>query len=156
MWPNMSTSALYFVGHHNIKHQDKRLNFSSYKLFFRWTFHLYDLNGDGVITRDEMEDVTASVDSNFHLGISCWWKIYLQRLQIQQLSLWHLDVWSVECGWWHFVILLQFRLTLIAHLQISWKWVTCFTDLRVDGGDNRGGTQPSWTNNYYKQGGRCL
>ena len=31
-----------------------------------------------------------------------------------------------------------------------------FPDLRVDGGDNRGGTQPSWTNNYYKQGGRCL
>ena len=34
--------------------------------------------------------------------------------------------------------------------------MTCFPDLRVDGGDNRGGTQPSWTNNYYKQGGRCL
>ena len=47
------------------------LNFLIYKLFFRWTFHLYDLNGDGVITRDEMEDVTASVDSSFHLGISC-------------------------------------------------------------------------------------
>ena len=27
----------------------------------RWTFNLYDLNGDGVITRDEMENVTASV-----------------------------------------------------------------------------------------------
>jgi len=27
----------------------------------RWTFNLYDLNGDGVITRDEMEDIIASV-----------------------------------------------------------------------------------------------
>jgi Ca2+-binding EF-hand superfamily protein len=27
----------------------------------RWTFNMYDLNGDGVITRDEMEDVVASV-----------------------------------------------------------------------------------------------
>ena len=29
----------------------------------RWTFNMYDLNGDGVITRDEMEDVVASVSS---------------------------------------------------------------------------------------------
>lgn len=27
----------------------------------RWTFNLYDLNGDGVITKDEMEDIVASV-----------------------------------------------------------------------------------------------
>lgn len=27
----------------------------------RWTFNLYDLNGDGVITKEEMENVTASV-----------------------------------------------------------------------------------------------
>jgi len=27
----------------------------------RWTFNLYDLNGDGVITKDEMEDIIASV-----------------------------------------------------------------------------------------------
>ncbi|XP_023343602.1 Kv channel-interacting protein 1 [Eurytemora carolleeae] len=27
----------------------------------RWTFDLYDLNGDGVITKDEMEDIIASV-----------------------------------------------------------------------------------------------
>ena len=25
---------------------------------------MYDLNGDGVITKDEMEDVTASVDNH--------------------------------------------------------------------------------------------
>ena len=28
-----------------------------------WTFHLYDLDGDGVITREEMEDVAMSVSS---------------------------------------------------------------------------------------------
>ena len=32
---------------------------------FRWTFNLYDLNGDGVITKDEMEDIVASV-SNYN------------------------------------------------------------------------------------------
>lgn len=26
-----------------------------------WTFHLYDLDGDGVISREEMEDVVISV-----------------------------------------------------------------------------------------------
>ena len=26
-----------------------------------WTFHLYDLDGDGVISREEMEDVAMSV-----------------------------------------------------------------------------------------------
>ena len=26
-----------------------------------WTFHLYDLDGDGLITREEMEDVAMSV-----------------------------------------------------------------------------------------------
>ena len=30
-------------------------------LLLRWTFNLYDLNGDGVITKDELENVTASV-----------------------------------------------------------------------------------------------
>ncbi len=30
----------------------------------RWTFNMYDLNGDGVITRDEMEDVVASVSQS--------------------------------------------------------------------------------------------
>ena len=29
-----------------------------------WTFHLYDLDGDGVITREEMEDVALSVSTN--------------------------------------------------------------------------------------------
>ena len=33
----------------------------------RWTFNMYDLNGDGVITRDEMEDVVASVSSSLIL-----------------------------------------------------------------------------------------
>ena len=28
-----------------------------------WTFHLYDLDGDGVITREEMEDVAMSVST---------------------------------------------------------------------------------------------
>ena len=37
---------------------------------FRWTFHLYDLNGDGVITKDEMEDVTASVELTFEFSPS--------------------------------------------------------------------------------------
>ena len=37
---------------------------------FRWTFHLYDLNGDGVITKDEMEDVTASVKLTFEFSPS--------------------------------------------------------------------------------------
>ena len=27
----------------------------------KWTFHLYDLDGDGVISREEMEDVAVSV-----------------------------------------------------------------------------------------------
>jgi Ca2+-binding EF-hand superfamily protein len=31
----------------------------------RWTFNMYDLNGDGVITRDEMEDVVASASYFF-------------------------------------------------------------------------------------------
>ena len=26
-----------------------------------WTFHLYDLDGDGVISQEEMEDVAMSV-----------------------------------------------------------------------------------------------
>ena len=37
----------------------------------RWTFNLYDLNGDGVISKDEMEDVTASVS----YGIWCTHKL---------------------------------------------------------------------------------
>ena len=28
-----------------------------------WTFHLYDLDGDGLITREEMEDVAMSVST---------------------------------------------------------------------------------------------
>ena len=36
-------------------------------MLWRWTFNLYDLNGDGVITKDEMEDIIASVrTSNIH------------------------------------------------------------------------------------------
>ena len=27
----------------------------------RWTFKLYDLNGDGVLSKEEVEDVAASV-----------------------------------------------------------------------------------------------
>ena len=27
----------------------------------RWTFRLYDINGDGFISREEMEDVAQSV-----------------------------------------------------------------------------------------------
>jgi len=38
----------------------------------RWTFHLYDLNGDGVITKDEMEDVTASVYQL--MGVNTEWE----------------------------------------------------------------------------------
>ena len=26
-----------------------------------WTFHLYDLNGDGLLSREEIRDVTTSV-----------------------------------------------------------------------------------------------
>ena len=33
-----------------------------------WTFHLYDLDGDGGISREEMEDVAVSVS-----GISSIW-----------------------------------------------------------------------------------
>ena len=35
-----------------------------------WTFHLYDLDGDGVISRDEMEDVVMSVRDKYDLD-SC-------------------------------------------------------------------------------------
>ena len=31
-----------------------------------WTFHLYDLDGDGVISREEMEDVVISVIFQFN------------------------------------------------------------------------------------------
>ena len=29
----------------------------------RWTFSLYDLNGDGLVTKDELQDVVAAVHS---------------------------------------------------------------------------------------------
>ena len=29
-----------------------------------WTFHLYDLNGDGLLSREEIRDVTTSVSSH--------------------------------------------------------------------------------------------
>ena len=48
------------------------LNFHFSFYCFRWTFHLYDLNGDGVITKDEMEDVTASVDNHDFCGTGTW------------------------------------------------------------------------------------
>ena len=32
-----------------------------------WTFHLYDLDGDGVISREEMEDLAMAV-SSVHRG----------------------------------------------------------------------------------------
>ena len=35
---------------------------------YRWTFDLYDLNGDGVITKDEMEDIIASVNIIFYFS----------------------------------------------------------------------------------------
>ena len=40
-----------------------------------WTFHLYDLNGDGLLSREEIRDVTTSVGRNMividKLGLSC-------------------------------------------------------------------------------------
>jgi Ca2+-binding EF-hand superfamily protein len=33
----------------------------------RWTFRLYDTNGDGYISREEMEDVAQSVRMDFCL-----------------------------------------------------------------------------------------
>ena len=39
---------------------------------YRWTFDLYDLNGDGVITKDEMEDIVASVNIIFYSFFLTW------------------------------------------------------------------------------------
>ena len=40
-----------------------------------WTFHLYDLDGDGVITREEMEDVAMSVSTVcFHDARTSWFE----------------------------------------------------------------------------------
>ena len=38
---------------------------------YNWIFDLYDLNGDGYITKEEMEDVVFSVSStNMYIGLS--------------------------------------------------------------------------------------
>ena|SRR6218665_389496 len=35
----------------------------SFEEKLRWTFSLYDLNGDGFVTRDELQDIVAAVHS---------------------------------------------------------------------------------------------
>ena len=61
-WVTSSTCATMLEFH---------INLSTFHVHcFRWTFHLYDLNGDGVITKDEMEDVTASVKLTFKFSPS--------------------------------------------------------------------------------------
>ena len=62
-------------------------------------------------------------------------------------------VWNVDDDTlWYYCNSIDIEYTFTKVLEMS----DIFSDLRVDGGDNRGGTQPSWANNYHKQGGRCL
>ena len=48
-----------------------------------WTFHLYDLDGDGVISREEMEDVVISVILHFNFFLDL--KSQIRQLLIRYL-----------------------------------------------------------------------